>query len=102
MISELTSENAATTIRALELGAVDFYLKPSTIRPAGNGATDDTLIDKIKAAAASHIAKNGYILERGESVLKRKSNGNTAFDKLVVIGSSTGGPRALMQLIPAI
>lgn len=101
MLSALTSENAATTIRALELGAVDFYLKPSTIRPAGNGATDDVLIEKIKAAAAAHLAKKGNIPVGGEFI-KRNGNGNTRFDRLVVIGASTGGPRALMQVIPAI
>ncbi len=46
MLSALTSEGAETTIRALELGAVDFFLKPSILRPAGDEETGDTLIEK--------------------------------------------------------
>jgi two-component system chemotaxis response regulator CheB len=102
MLSALTSENAATTIRALELGAVDFFLKPSTIGPAGVGANDDTLAKKIRAAAVSHVARKGNALEREESVVKNKNPRITEFDKLIVIGSSTGGPRALMEVIPAL
>jgi two-component system chemotaxis response regulator CheB len=102
MLSALTSENAAITIRALELGAVDFFLKPSSIGPAGVGTNDDTLANKIKAAAASHIARNGHNLDGAESVLKNKNPRSTEFDKLIVIGSSTGGPRALMEVIPAL
>ncbi|MHB8105729.1 MAG: protein-glutamate methylesterase/protein-glutamine glutaminase [Dehalococcoidales bacterium] len=102
MLSALTSENASITIHALELGAVDFYLKPSSIRPAGVDSIGDTLADKIKAAAASHLNGKRNLPECGESDAKRREPRNTAFDKLVVIGSSTGGPRALMEVIPAL
>ncbi|MCR4394131.1 MAG: response regulator, partial [Dehalococcoidales bacterium] len=37
MLSALTDESAESTLRALELGAVDFFLKPSVVNPAGNG-----------------------------------------------------------------
>jgi two-component system, chemotaxis family, protein-glutamate methylesterase/glutaminase len=102
MLSALTSENAATTIKALELGAVDFYLKPSSIRPVGGAVAGDALAEKIKAAAASHVARKRNILESGEFTPKRREPRSTVFDKLVVIGASTGGPRALMELIPAL
>ena len=48
MLSALTSENAEPTIKALQLGAVDFYLKPSAIRPVGTGVADDGLIARLK------------------------------------------------------
>jgi two-component system chemotaxis response regulator CheB len=105
MLSALTSENAETTIRALQLGAVDFYLKPSAIRPVGTGPEDDELIIKIKTAAASRINRKESMPEMPAG---RASDGRpsldkrTKFNKLVVIGSSTGGPRALMQVIPFI
>jgi two-component system, chemotaxis family, protein-glutamate methylesterase/glutaminase len=102
MLSAITSENADTTIKALELGAVDFYLKPSVISPAGATNNHDVLISKIKAAATAHVAVKGASLGREESALGGKNKEITEFDKLVVIGSSTGGPRALMQLIPAL
>ena len=51
MLSALTSENADTTIKALELGAVDFFLKPSIVDPAGNGTVAAALIEKVRTAA---------------------------------------------------
>jgi two-component system chemotaxis response regulator CheB len=102
MLSALTSENAATTIRALELGAVDYYLKPSSIRPVGGAAAGDTLAEKIKAAAKYHINGKENIAEISKVAQQRKEARDNSFHKLVVIGASTGGPRALMTVIPAI
>ena len=103
MLSALTSENAAPTIRALELGAVDFYLKPSSLRPVGMRVNDDSLTAKIKAAAMSHITGREKLLT-GITPLKKEKSAlkSDAFKNLVVIGTSTGGPRALMQVIPAL
>jgi two-component system chemotaxis response regulator CheB len=99
MLSALTSENAETTIKALELGAVDFFLKPSAINPVA----DDTLATKIKTAAKCKLIKDGRfaanIVSRKKGTSQEKQ---TVFRKLVVIGASTGGPRSLMQLLPAI
>lgn len=99
MLSALTSEKADITIKALELGAVDFFLKPSAINPVA----DNVLIDKIKIAAKSNLVKNGQFAGEVISVKKRIiSDNHTPFKKLVVIGASTGGPRSLMQIIPAL
>jgi len=103
MLSALTSANAGPTIRALQLGAVDFYLKPSAISPAGSPVQNDELIAKIKTAAASNISRKDDLPEMpaqppvGDRPPVEK---RTKFNKLVVIGSSTGGPRALMQVVP--
>jgi two-component system chemotaxis response regulator CheB len=102
MLSALTSEHAETTIRALEYGAVDFYLKPSAIRPDGNGSGDGTLITKLKMAARLDVTGKGlFIPFPGTPKKKKPSNSKVSFNRLVVISSSTGGPRALMQLIPS-
>lgn len=99
MLSALTSEKAETTINALELGAVDFFLKPSAITPVA----DNILIEKIKVAARSNLIKAGQLIGNAISTKKRTGSDNhTAFKKLVVIGASTGGPRSLMQIIPAL
>ena len=57
MLSALTAEQAPATISALELGAVDFYLKPSTLNPAGMAEHSDELVQKIKIAAQIDLAK---------------------------------------------
>jgi two-component system, chemotaxis family, protein-glutamate methylesterase/glutaminase len=103
MLSALTSANAGPTIRALQLGAVDFYLKPSAISPAGATTQNDELIVKIKAAASSNISRKDDLPEipAQAAVADRPPvEKRTKFNKLVVIGSSTGGPRALMQVVP--
>ena len=99
MLSALTGENAETTIKALELGAVDFFLKPSAINPVA----DDNLAKKIKTAAKCDVLKNKHF-SSGTSTHKKKKGSDTytPFEKLVVIGASTGGPRSLMQLIPSL
>jgi two-component system, chemotaxis family, protein-glutamate methylesterase/glutaminase len=102
MLSALTGEHSLSTVKALELGAVDFYLKPSAIRPAGTAYTDDTLIEKVKAAAFSHILQRKQTAHDGIPVKKKALDKNSDFKKLVVIGTSTGGPRSLMEVIPAI
>lgn len=107
MLSALTNENAEITIRALELGAVDFFLKPSTVSPAGEGDAD-TLINKIKTASQVNLPGrkpatrcNRVINKRSPEICREKPRVDKV-EKLVIIGSSTGGPRALAQLIPAI
>jgi two-component system, chemotaxis family, protein-glutamate methylesterase/glutaminase len=102
MLSALTSENAEPTIKALQLGAVDFYLKPSAIRPIGAGSEEDELISKIKMASVANIDRKDNLPEpSAETAAGRVPvEKRTKFNKLVVIGSSTGGPRALMQVVP--
>ena len=107
MLSALTSEGAETTIRALELGAADFFLKPSILHPTGNDATGDTLIEKVKRAATSKMKPFGMTqpTQITRQVRKTVSNGLHLPPQkcpVIVIGSSTGGPLALMQLIPAL
>jgi two-component system, chemotaxis family, protein-glutamate methylesterase/glutaminase len=105
MLSALTSEGAETTIRALELGAVDFFLKPSILRPTGDEETGETLIDKVKRAAKSQLkpynaaAKPRTAAPKKETEVKSVSHSAHKFP-VIVIGSSTGGPRALMAVIP--
>lgn len=103
MLSALTSANAEPTIKALQLGAVDFYLKPSAIKPVGADTEDDELVKKIKLAASSNIKRRDVTPEMPADVSspgRPSLEKRTKFNKLVVIGSSTGGPRALMQVVP--
>jgi two-component system, chemotaxis family, protein-glutamate methylesterase/glutaminase len=105
MLSALTGDGTETTIRALAIGAVDFFLKPSVINPTGSDGTGETLTDKIKRAAKSHIKPFANVprtpaANHDSENLAKPLSFITHKCPIVVIGSSTGGPRALMQVIP--
>ena len=99
MVSSLTQKGAEATFKALEMGAVDYVPK------TGSQSFDidnlrDELIEKVKAAAK---AKVKYSKEAGEEKTEKVKPVKVAgvkTDKLVAIGSSTGGVEALGQIIP--
>lgn len=102
MLSALTGEQTQTTIAALERGAVDFFLKPSITNPVGmDGATED-LKDIIKAAATVTGAKLRNIASwnRNHRMKKRPTaERSNKMNKVVILGASSGGPRALASLV---
>lgn len=105
MLSSFTRPGADSTLKALELGAVDFFLKHSVSSPAGTGEAADDLIRKVKAAARAKVSlsRPGAIccLAARRQEPRRQQNSSVA-DTIVVIGTSTGGPRALYELVPAL
>lgn len=105
MLSALTGEGTDTAIKALELGAVDFYLKPSVMNPTGLNNSSNSLIQKIKVAARTKYSNSGTVNALKHSVQQKQPESrdkNIPMNKVLVIGSSTGGPRALMQVVPLI
>ena len=56
MLSALTGEGTETAIKALELGAADFYLKSSALNPLRSGDMPNSLIEKIKVVAKIKIS----------------------------------------------
>jgi two-component system chemotaxis response regulator CheB len=107
MLSALTGEGADTTVKALAAGAVDFFLKASTISPSGTSESSEVLITKIKqaarTAAATYRVPLTHLRSSSERRVEMANCCKFADDhKIVIIGSSTGGPRALMQVVPMI
>lgn len=109
MLSAHTTEGARATLQALALGAVDFVAKPT--RPGDMAAMVADLKYKIKAAAQATLKRTPFVPPRPKlspEVSDPKNNyisaTRTAGRKieLVVIGSSTGGPAALQQIIPSL
>jgi two-component system, chemotaxis family, protein-glutamate methylesterase/glutaminase len=115
MLSSQTQEGAVTTLRALSIGAVDFVAKPSAAISLDFHRVKDELLYKIRVAAKA-TARGPVVSGQGSVVSVSKPMPATtsrptghwplvtghSFDRLVVIGSSTGGPRALGTLIPAL
>jgi len=106
MLSSLTKEGASETVRALTLGAVDFVAKPST--KAQIESIMGEVIAKVKLAAGARIRRSGPHLRVAEQVpadrqiSKEPPASLEPWDPVVCIGTSTGGPRALNTVIPAI
>jgi len=100
MLTGAESEHGDLTMTAFQYGAIDFIQKPS-----GNISLDmekirDDLIKKVIAAARVEVHKLGFIEEKVIKKEKIVSSVRTKMKKVIIIGSSTGGPRALQQVIP--
>ena len=105
MLSALTGAQTQTTISALEEGAVDFFLKPSLTSPAGTEGATEELRATIRGAATVTGAKLRSIANwnRTHKVTRpAKVLRPNRLNKVVVLGTSTGGPKALADLIPAL
>ncbi len=106
MLSTLTSEGTSTTMRALELGAVDFFPKPSVSNPAGANTGSRDFCETVRIAASVPPSGLGGVVPATIVPVRRQTtdHGRTQAGKegrLVIIGSSTGGPKALASVIPA-
>jgi two-component system, chemotaxis family, protein-glutamate methylesterase/glutaminase len=106
MLSSLTSEGAPATIRALELGAVDFIAKPG-LPAVGLGTVRDRLVVAIRTAATAKIRRvpppSARPLARvapRPPVTDAAPAARQRADRVVAIGCSTGGPRALIEVVP--
>jgi two-component system chemotaxis response regulator CheB len=99
MVSSLTERGAEVTMKALELGAVDVFCKPSDAAAGGFAAHAQELIDKVKAAAASHVRALGDRTPRQAAPRLAVTTIYKSTDRLVAIGSSTGGVEALRDVI---
>ena len=102
MLSSLTQAGAEATLRCLELGAFDFVGKPSGSISLDIEKIGAELISKVKAAAGARFhaqspASNMLAVQPRLEIAARKSTDKIA---VLAIGASTGGPRALQQLIP--
>ncbi len=100
MVSSLTTDDAKTTLEALDIGAVDFIPKNLSDLSINIVKIKEILIEKIK-----NIGKKGLPLfkriSRPKQLKMPTTTDYTAHRKInvVTIGSSTGGPRALQNII---
>ena len=102
MISSLTRQGADTTIRALELGAVDFFPKPANLDDLG--ASGQEIAGKIRAAASARVARHNPAPARRAASLGPPLQPPTvaATGRVIGIGASTGGVEALRDILTAL
>lgn len=101
MMSVLTQHGANATFKALELGAVDFIPKPSTLMSMTVEEIGDQLVKKVKSVYNSNFNINRFDEEIGKSELLKTAGEQPVketSDKIVAIGTSTGGPSALLTV----
>jgi two-component system chemotaxis response regulator CheB len=102
MVSSLTERGAEVTMKAMELGAVDVFCKPADAASGGLQLYAKELIDKVRAAAFARVRALG---DRPRSASLSTLAVTTIYkstDRLVAIGSSTGGVEALRDIILAL
>jgi two-component system chemotaxis response regulator CheB len=103
MVSTLTERNSDETLRALQLGAVDFIAKPALGVKSGLTEQADDLAEKIRAAAGAKIRRlsSGPIEERrsADAVLPLVLRPAVSEETLIAIGASTGGTEAIREVL---
>jgi len=97
MISAYTRTGATATLRALELGAIDFIAKPSGEISLDINKLKEEIISKIKLAARVEMEKVSPVLQ--PPVIFEKEAKPPVLKKVVVIAASTGGPKAIFDVI---
>ena len=103
MISSLTMEGADLTLKALEQGAIDFIPKPQNIFSLGTEPTRSEIINKIKAVSKSNIDlchRKVYVPRFPKEKMLKFDPFSREFEYIIAIGTSTGGPRALQNVLP--
>lgn len=98
MVSSLTERGADATMRALELGAVDFVAKPgSGLRDAFDRLGGE-IVDKVKSAARARVSARRSRADHGTPGIVTSQCYDTT-ETVIAIGASTGGVSALQQVI---
>lgn len=98
IVSSTTQEGAENTIAALELGAVDFVTKPSGGISLDLHKVKDELIRKVIAAFRANI-RSVENNDNQTSIPVNEYQPHKKDKKVVCIGTSTGGPRSLQEVL---
>jgi two-component system chemotaxis response regulator CheB len=100
MVSSLTERGSEITMRALELGAVDFVTKPKMSIQSGLLEYSDLIADKIRIAARAKIKPRTLApAASAGGALAPLRNPLTSSEKLIIIGASTGGTEAIKDFL---
>jgi two-component system, chemotaxis family, protein-glutamate methylesterase/glutaminase len=116
IVSSESKEGASSTLKALELGAIDFVTKPSSGIDLDMQSVKEELLRKVRVAAKVRVVRTASRLASMVQAPAKNSppmaaefksarptavadNSDTRFP-IVVLGASTGGPATVMRLAP--
>ena len=110
MISTMTAQGAEVTLRALELGAVDFVAKPRIGLASGLKELAAEIVDKLRVAAVAKFRRPllpvltppGSAAVPITATVARSTNaliGRLSTEKMICIGASTGGTEAIKEIL---
>lgn len=99
MVSSLTERGSEITMRALELGAVDFVTKPKISIQTGMREYAEMIADKIRGTARARIAPRSRQPQAETVPLSALRSPLISSEKLIIIGASTGGTEAIREFL---
>ena len=102
MVSTLTERGAEVTLRALELGAIDFVAKPKVGVADGLRLLADDITDKVRVASMAQMrrpAAPGATRPGDLPATPVSAIGRLSTEKIVFIGASTGGTEATKEVL---
>ncbi len=98
MVSTQTERGAEVTLRALELGAVDFVAKPRIGVADGLQRLAEDITGKIRVAARAQVRRLERAVSGGQAA-QVAPLGLLSTEKLIFIGASTGGTEAIKEVL---
>jgi two-component system chemotaxis response regulator CheB len=97
MVSSLTERGGEITLRALELGAIDFVTKPKLGIRDGLMEYSEAIAEKIRVAFRSKVRP--HAAANAPAPVARPRGPLASSEKLVIIGASTGGTEAIKDVL---
>lgn len=97
MVSSLTDEGSNVTLRALELGAVDYIAKPKVDIATGLKHYSNLIAEKLRVCA--HAKVRGRLKSDVKPVRSLLSKGYVSTEKIIFVGASTGGTEAIRRFL---
>ena len=102
MVSSLTERGSEITMRALELGAVDFVTKPKISIQSGMREYAEMITEKVRTAARARVKARTVSAASGagaDGTLPLLRNTLASSEKLIIVGASTGGTEAIKEFL---
>lgn len=103
MVSSLTERGSEITMRALELGAVDFVTKPKISIQSGMREYAEMITEKVRTASRAKVKARTSAAPvaggDGNATLPMMRNTLASSEKLIIVGASTGGTEAIKEFL---